>query len=97
MPNRDGKAFTRREALAASVTAAGLVAWSSATPDSRAAAEPAAAGRTRWLIVAAHPDDESKAAPLIFAERKPGDEVVVLVMRLCGEGKLQDRKTWTRE
>ena len=50
-----------------------------------------------WLIVGAHPDDESKASPLMLQERKPGDKVVVMIMRLCGEGKPSDRPTWTRQ
>ncbi len=53
--------------------------------------------RQKWLIIAAHPDDESKASGLIFKERKPEDEVIVMVMRLCGEGIPLDRKSWTRE
>ncbi len=88
---------TRREALAASVATAGVLALGSAAHSAPATADPNSTGRKRWLIVAAHPDDESKATPLIFAERKPDDEVVVLIMRLCGEGRLQDRNSWTRE
>ena len=51
----------------------------------------------KWLIIPAHPDDESRAAGLLFKERKKEDEVIILVMRLCGEGNACDRPDWTRE
>jgi len=54
-------------------------------------------GRERWLIVAAHADDESKSASLIFTERKPDDVLIILVMRLVGEGRPYDRESWTPE
>lgn len=54
-------------------------------------------GRERWLIVAAHADDESKSASLIFTERKPNDVLIILVMRLVGEGRPYDRESWTPE
>lgn len=84
---------SRREfvcATAAIVGAGGVALTSSA------AARTDAVGGERWLIVGAHPDDEAKATALVRKERKPGDAVTVMIMRLCGEGKLYDRKTWTR-
>ena len=56
-----------------------------------------AANRERWLVVAAHPDDEAKASALIFSERKPEDELIVLVMRLSGESGAFGRRDVTRE
>lgn len=59
-----------------------------------------AAGPTcpqRWLVIGGHPDDEAKAAALILTERKPADELIVLVMRLCGEGGIYGRKDFPRE
>lgn len=49
----------------------------------------------RWLIIAAHPDDEAKASSLIFCERKLSDKLIILVMRLVGEGPPSDREKWT--
>jgi LmbE family N-acetylglucosaminyl deacetylase len=88
---------TRREALAASVKTAGLLAAANAAITHAAAAGPDTARPERWLIVGAHPDDEAKAVALILKERRPGDALTVLVMRLCGEGAAFDRKSWTRE
>jgi len=93
------KTLTRREALAVSVKTAGVMALGGAAPRTAPAAaspEPSG-GKERWLVIGAHPDDEAKATALLLKERKPGDEAVVMIMRLCGEGKLFDRKTWTRE
>ncbi len=53
--------------------------------------------RERWLVVAAHPDDEAKAAALLFSERKPEDELIVLVMRLTGESGVFGRRDVSRE
>lgn len=50
-----------------------------------------------WLVVAAHADDEAKAVPVLLTDREPGDRVVILVMRLCGEGQPYDRDAWTAE
>jgi len=94
--------ITRRAALTSSIKTAGLMgltgaAWSDPGPG--AASSPAHEKRTaqRWLVVGAHPDDEAKATALLLKERAPEDRVTLLIMRLCGEGKLFDRDTWTRE
>lgn len=58
---------------------------------------PSVLGGKRWLIIVAHPDDESKAAPLLVRERLPSDSVTIVIMRLCGEGQPYDRDQWTRE
>jgi len=97
MSVNDVPLLTRREVLNASLATAGALALGTGIRERLEAAEGGKAPARRWLIVAAHPDDESKATPLLFSERAAGDDVVVLVMRLCGEGKLHDRPTWTRE
>ena len=51
----------------------------------------------RWLVIAAHPDDEAKASPLVLTERKAGDDLIVLMMRLTGESGLPGRKNVTQE
>lgn len=96
MPDTDGRKITRRQVLAA---AAGIAGTTSA-PTRAAEAPPGgpeAGGAQRWLVVGAHPDDEAKATALLLKERKPADQVTVMIMRLCGEGKLYDRPSWTRE
>jgi LmbE family N-acetylglucosaminyl deacetylase len=52
---------------------------------------------THWLVVAAHPDDDCMAAPLLLTERGPSDRVTILVMRLAGVGAPYDRPSWTPE
>jgi len=81
----------RREFVgaAAAIVGAGSTSFASDAADT--------AGGQRWLIVGAHPDDEAKAAPLLLKERKPGDELILLVMRLCGEGGIYERKDYPRE
>jgi LmbE family N-acetylglucosaminyl deacetylase len=48
-----------------------------------------------WLVVGAHPDDDSMASALLATERNPGDRVVILIMRLVGLGRPSDRPSWT--
>lgn len=48
--------------------------------------------KEKWLIIAAHPDDESKASSLIFTERNLDDELIILIMRLTGESGIYGRK-----
>jgi LmbE family N-acetylglucosaminyl deacetylase len=91
------KKLTRRQALTVAIRSAGILAMGNAVIDHAAAAPSESVGKERWLVIGAHPDDEAKAAPLILTERKADDELIVLVMRLCGEGKLNDRPKWTRE
>jgi LmbE family N-acetylglucosaminyl deacetylase len=85
---------TRRHFVCAT---AAIVAAGRSAATTGAAVGSAAPAKQRWLIIGAHPDDEAKAVPLILKERQPGDDVVVMIMRLCGEGKLYDRPKWTRE
>jgi LmbE family N-acetylglucosaminyl deacetylase len=66
-------------------------------PDYAPSPLPSVLGGKRWLIIGAHPDDESKAVPLLVTERLPSDTVEVLTMRLCGEGRPYDRDAWTPE
>ena len=81
--------FVRETAAMIGATSAALTAGAARGADT--------AGRERWLIVAAHPDDEAKASALIFSERKPEDELVILVMRLTGESGVFGRRDVTRE
>jgi LmbE family N-acetylglucosaminyl deacetylase len=67
------------------------------SPQSAKAATSYSVGREKWLIVSAHPDDESKASSLILTERKPDDELIILIMRLTGESGLPGHKNITRE
>lgn len=48
-----------------------------------------------WLVIAAHPDDDCMAAPLLLTERMPNHSVTFLVMRLAGVGAPYDRPSWT--
>ncbi len=97
MPERERHEISRREVLAASLAATGALTLGNRALGAPAAAGTEAAGPQRWLIIGAHADDEAKTTALLLKERKPDDKVTVMIMRVCGEGKLYDRPTWTRE
>ena len=91
------KRLTRRQALAISIQSAGILAVENWAIGQASAASVDTANKERWLVIGAHPDDEAKTSALLLKERKLGDEAIVMIMRLCGEGKLHDRPKWTRE
>ena len=90
--------LTRRQVLAASAcTASTALVGGIVSSKVEAGGAVPSKGRDRWLVVSAHPDDESKCSALLLKDRQPGDELILLEMRLCGEGRLFDRDSWTRE
>lgn len=88
--------YTRRRVISSLLLGAGFVTTGNFAPVI-AEKESHSQREERWLIIAAHPDDEAKAASLVFTERKSGDKLCILVMRLVGEGPPFDRRSWTPE
>ncbi len=95
-PETKPAVFTRRRVIGSLLLGAGFVTTGNFAPV-KAEKENHSQREERWLIIAAHPDDEAKAASLVFTERKSGDMLCILVMRLVGEGPPFDRKSWTPE
>ena len=89
--------FTRRKLIKNMFMGAGFIAINNFYPLQAKTGRTPPALQERWLIIAAHPDDEAKASSLVFTERKSDDKLIILVMRLVGEGPPSDRENWTSE